>query len=61
MQSCQNCFLKWNCAGGCHSKTIALTGDMFKVNLERCNAKRKCSKEYLLYKAEKELYSIKTK
>jgi len=61
MQSCQNCFLKWNCAGGCHSKTIALTGDMFKVNLGRCNAKRKCSKEYLLYKVEKELYSIKIK
>ncbi len=59
MQSCQNCFLKWNCAGGCHSKTIALTGDMFKVNRERCSTKQKCSKEYLLYKVEKELCSIK--
>ena len=59
MESCQDCFLKWNCAGGCHSKTIALTGDMFKVNRERCNTKQRCSKEYLLYKVEKELCSIK--
>jgi radical SAM protein with 4Fe4S-binding SPASM domain len=47
MSECRHCLLKWNCAGDCLLQCHEISGDMFKVNELRCNAKKQFIIEYL--------------
>lgn len=52
---CQNCYLKLVCAGDCPARIYKQTGSIFKPSKRRCNAARKLTRSYLIYKAKKEL------
>lgn len=54
IKECQNCYLKWTCAGDCPARVYERTGDMFKPFFERCKVAGNLTKKYLLYKASKE-------
>jgi len=51
---CQECFLKWTCAGGCVANHYKVTNDLLKTDEKRCDAIRKTVREYLLYVSRKE-------
>ncbi len=55
IQECQNCYLKWACAGDCPVRSYKQTGSIFRPSKERCDAAKKLTKSYLIYKARKEL------
>lgn len=59
MPYCQDCYIKWNCAGDCLIKVFNKTGDMYKPDKERCGVKKELTKQYLIYKAKKELLGWK--
>jgi radical SAM protein with 4Fe4S-binding SPASM domain len=39
--SCQNCFLKWLCSGGCMAESYLRYNDIFKVVEEQCDARKR--------------------
>ena len=53
IKECQNCFLKWNCAGFCTLSGFYNTGNLFKPDKNSCNEIRKLTKKYLLYLVQK--------
>ena len=54
MPECQECFLKYECAGDCLSELYQSTGDMYKVVKERCDVKRDYGKKLIMYLLEKD-------
>jgi len=59
IKKCHDCFLKWNCGGGCPSRALRVTKDIFKPSKEDCLSARKVSKKYIVYRAEKYWEGIK--
>ena len=47
MPECNHCLLKWNCAGDCLLQCHELNGDMYKIDEDRCKAKKQFIVEYL--------------
>jgi radical SAM protein with 4Fe4S-binding SPASM domain len=58
--ACQNCFMKWNCAGGCAIASCLIYGrDIYSPDTRFCKSNRKLGRELLLYKVQKDLIKIK--
>ncbi|NYZ78829.1 radical SAM protein [Candidatus Micrarchaeota archaeon] len=58
--TCQSCFMKWNCAGGCAIDGCLARGrDIYSPHAEYCNQNRTQGREFLLYKIQKDLIKIK--
>ncbi|MFH0859992.1 MAG: radical SAM protein [Candidatus Altiarchaeota archaeon] len=55
MRDCQNCFLKWNCSGGCPMEAIQVSGNMYGVVNEICSVKKKIFGNYLRYRVKKQI------
>lgn len=48
LQKCNQCFLRFTCVGGCAARHYEKTGDLMKLDEERCNLMRYAVKKYLL-------------
>ena len=59
MPDCQNCFMKWNCGGSCNARAVRATGDMYKPDKKTCEQIRRMGKEFLKYRAKKDMLGIK--
>ncbi|MCD6558035.1 MAG: radical SAM protein, partial [Candidatus Aenigmarchaeota archaeon] len=59
MPDCQNCFMKWNCGGFCNSRVFRTTGDMYKPDRKTCEHIRAMGKEFLKYRAKKDMLGTK--
>jgi len=59
MPDCQNCFMKWNCGGSCNARAVRTTGDMYKPDKKTCEYILIMGKEFLKYKAKKEILGLK--
>ena len=58
--TCKNCFMKWNCAGGCPIDGCLTYGkDIFSPDKRYCSWVRKLGRELLFYKVQKDLIKIK--
>lgn len=56
---CQNCFLKWSCAGGCAAESQRRMFNIMMVDASQCGAKRLAVKQYFLYLARKSTRMVK--
>jgi len=59
IDDCRSCFLKWSCAGGCAATHFQATGDIMKLEKNRCDATRWLVKQYILYLARQQYRNIK--
>ncbi|MEM3556114.1 MAG: radical SAM protein [Candidatus Micrarchaeia archaeon] len=58
--TCNNCFLKWNCSGGCPISACLIYGrDIFSPHKKFCNEQKKIMRELFLYRAQKDLVKLK--
>jgi len=48
---CQQCLLRWTCAGGCASHSLKETGDLFAQPKDKCRVKQEIFKDYLIHLA----------
>jgi uncharacterized protein len=46
MKECKNCWLKYNCAGGCLIKSFLKNNDLFRKNTYWCNLSKKINIEF---------------
>lgn len=57
--ACQNCFIKWNCAGACMASACLMHGrDIYSPYEGHCRWLRKIGRETLLYKVRKNLLKL---
>lgn len=57
--ACENCLIKWDCAGDCLNELYILKEDFYKIAPNRCEAKRLYAKNYLRFLASREFIGIK--
>lgn len=48
LQKCNQCFLRFTCAGGCAARHYEKTGNLMRLDDERCELMRYAVKKYLL-------------
>lgn len=53
--ACQDCFLKFNCAGYCPLSNYQYTGSIYNPNSEICNYIKEMNRELMIFKAKKEI------
>ncbi|MBT3408801.1 radical SAM protein [archaeon] len=53
IKNCDDCLIKYNCAGDCPLINHELTNDYFKPNKSRCKVRIEFNKDYLMYLAKK--------
>ncbi len=59
IDECRSCFLKRSCAGGCAATHFQATGDIMKLDKNRCDASRWLVKQYILCLARQQNINIK--
>ncbi|HOF50070.1 MAG TPA: radical SAM protein [Candidatus Colwellbacteria bacterium] len=59
LEDCEECFLRWVCAGGCAFEHFEKTRDLMKLDKKICEKRKREAEKYLLFQARRETSDLR--